>query len=492
MTSCSWKEIALFMMGFALLATAQLVLADATSLFFSHFWLDELFTVTIVTDPDLAHGMRALANVVDTHPPDLHLLLRLWTAILGSQDEAAFRSFSLLWIFLALLGIYLVLRDVFPPLPALAGVLAVWCHPLILRHAFEARFYGPWCAAAVWYALILSRALRSREFAVPRKGWLAALAVSSIFLCTIHYFGILTLALVSAAVFVRRPPWSKRYLSCLLAIALGPLALVGCLPFFLGQRAALTVGTWITPPDFAESVVGLSPLLLVFGLYYLRRFLVDNLPAESETSAVIGLVSLALLPAVLTVFSLLVQPATMARYILPALVALAPVTAFVTRLLPRAAQVVVCLFLAGVAIYDMSELAKHYRERDGRTNELIAALRALPADVPVVFEYTNSLYVVARYAPDQRERCFFLDFERQDLDRAGNHRIVTRDVARQVRAFGGPTGLMNWKEFRDLPTRLVVPGENLLEPIHHVQDRFPGFTLKPREAGIYELLSLSR
>ena len=84
------------------------------------------------SDPDLAHALQALANVVDTNPPNLHLLLRLWTGLIGSQSETVFRCFALLSMFLALCGIYVVLRDVFAPLPALAGVLAVWCHPLIL------------------------------------------------------------------------------------------------------------------------------------------------------------------------------------------------------------------------------------------------------------------------------------------------------------------------------------------------------------------------
>src|SRR4051794_21359055 len=148
-------EIGIVTAALAALLTLQLVLTDSLSLFRSHFWLDELFTFAIVSDPQLPHAMQALAGGVDTNPPCFHLLLRAFCGLVGGEPETAFRAFALLSMSLALVGIYLILREVFPPLAALAGVLAVWCHPLILRHAFEARSYGPLLAALVWYTYLL-------------------------------------------------------------------------------------------------------------------------------------------------------------------------------------------------------------------------------------------------------------------------------------------------------------------------------------------------
>lgn len=477
----SCREIVLVAGGLALLMAVQLWLSDAFYLFHSHFWVDELFTFAIVSDPDLPHAMEALANVVDTNPPNLHLLLRLWTGLWG-LSEVAFRSFALLAMLLALVGIYVVLRDLFAPLPALAGVLAVWCHPLIVRHAFEARFYAPWLAGAVWYAFVLSRALRS-----PRLGWLVAVAALSVFVCTIHYFGILTLGLITAGELCLSRPWDRRVLWCLAAIVPGPAALAACAPFYLGQRAALTLPTWNQPPDLLGTMTGLAPALAVVCVFYLRGLITARLRPGGDRLGTAGLVALALLPAVLIVFSLLLQPATMARYILPSLAVLGPLVALLVQFLPRAGIVVVCLILAGLSAWGMRNLAEQYRIRDRRTDELIATIRALPGAAPVAFEHVNSLYVIDHYAPEVGVRCFYLDFERDQVPQASNHRIIMRDVARQVARFRGRPGLVGWAEFRKLPARFVVPGEELGEPIHDVEARFPGFELKDMGAGLFEL-----
>jgi len=484
----SWKEVGIFSLSLAALMALQIVLANAGSLFESHFWLDELFTFAIVADPDLPHALNGLANAVDTNPPTLHLLLRLWTSVMGSQSEIAFRLFAFSSMFLALIGVYLVLRDLFPSLPAAAGVLAVWCHPLILRHAFEARFYGPWLAGLVWYAYILSRSLRSPA----HRGWIAALAAISVFVCTIHYFGILTLGLVTLFEMWAHRPWSRRLIPSVIALIFGPLALLACTPFYFGQRAALTVGTWVPAPDGIGALLGLAPLLVVFCLYYLRSVLQKHLPMDRNPSAVLGLLGLALLTPLLTLFSLTVQPATMARYILPSLAALAPVVAFLCLFLPRVGSVAVCLVLAIVSTFGLRDLADLYRQRDGRTNALAAAIRALPQDAPVAFEFTNALYVLDRYAPDLRPRLFFLEFERDEIEQASNHRIITRDVARQMTRFGDRHDLMSWTRFRSLPTKYVVPGEEPGEPLTNPDTRFPGLTLQPLQAGVYAVSDSTR
>ena len=484
----TWREIGGLAAGLAALFALQLVLSQSLSLFQAHFWLDELFTFAIVSDPELPHAMQALTDGVDTNPPTLHLLLRLFYGIVGGEAETAFRCFALLSMFLALVGIYLILREVFAPWPALAGVLAVWCHPLIQRHAFEARFYGPWLAALVWYTYVLARALRS-----PRPlGWLAAVAATSVLVCTIHYFGVITLVLVTLFELWANRPWGKRTLGCLAATSLGPLVLAACAPFFLGQRAALTVGTWITPPDLAGALVGFAPVLVVFCLYYLRGILAKHLPAGRDPSSVLGLVSLTLLPPALILFTVLVQPATMTRYILPTLAVLGPVVAFFSLFLPRAGQVGLCLALVAGGAWNLHDLAELKRDNDLQTSELIAAIRELPKGTPVVFEFTNSLYVVERYAPDLSSRCYFLDFERGQLPEASNHRIVTRDVARQYAKYRGQPGLMPWTQFKTLPRRYLVPGEELSEPAGDPEQRFPGFTLQPRQAGLYELIPVAQ
>src|SRR5262249_2170405 len=138
--------------------SGQIILSNCTYLLQRHFWLDEIYTQTLVSDPDLGHAMAALAGGVETHPPTLYALLRLYTALLGGASEVTLRTFALLSVIGALLGLYVGLRTVYGSLVALTPVLAIWGHGLVVHHAFEARFYGPLLAGAVWFAYFLNRA----------------------------------------------------------------------------------------------------------------------------------------------------------------------------------------------------------------------------------------------------------------------------------------------------------------------------------------------
>jgi hypothetical protein len=97
------REIVVLAGALAALAGAQLLIAGAGSLFARHFWLDEIFTHTLVADPSLAHSMRALADGVETHPPAFYLLLRAFAVVAGT-GEAALRAFVFLSTLVALLG----------------------------------------------------------------------------------------------------------------------------------------------------------------------------------------------------------------------------------------------------------------------------------------------------------------------------------------------------------------------------------------------------
>jgi hypothetical protein len=103
-------------------------------------------------------------------------------------------------VILGLLVAYLTLRRWTPPSAAFVAVIAVWAHPLLPFHTFEARFYGPFFlfAALLTYSVGIDRELaRSRT-----RDW--AIGVSSALLCTIHYFGILAWLLVFVTTLVPR------------------------------------------------------------------------------------------------------------------------------------------------------------------------------------------------------------------------------------------------------------------------------------------------
>src|SRR5207249_8836475 len=91
------------------------------------------------------------------NPPGVYLWLRLFTQIVGDSSETTFRVFSFLWVLVGLIGIYVAVRRIVAPLIAFGAVLAVWCNPLVLEYAFEARAYAPWLAGSIWLAVLAAR-----------------------------------------------------------------------------------------------------------------------------------------------------------------------------------------------------------------------------------------------------------------------------------------------------------------------------------------------
>jgi hypothetical protein len=471
-------------LALAVLIVLQLFITQSFSLFSRNFWLDEIFTYTIVSDPDLSHALQAVANGVETNPPTLHLLLKVFTAPFGGT-EAAFRLFALTSMAAGLLGLYLVLRDVFSPLAAMAGVLAVWCHPLITHHAFEARFYGPWLALVVWFTACLALALRR-----PDQKWLALpLGVLSILVCTIHYFGIITIGLVAIPQLWIHRRQSRLSPAILTAILSGPIVLAGCIPLLFMQRSALTVATWVDPISARGAVLGLLPLLVAACLYVLRGWLARRLPENGDPKAIVGLLGLLLLLPALTVFSLAVQPAMVARYALPSLLVVGILVAFLVQQLPRHLGMAICAVLLIISGYHLHELAGLYREEDRRMDRLIAAIREETGDAAVGFEFQHLLYVVHHYAPDLRGRCFFIDFETQDTEKASALRTFARDAARQYAASYGEPKLLPWKLYKLLPNRYMVPGLEIMEDDFFGGGNYQGYALRPIRSGLYELTS---
>jgi hypothetical protein len=495
--TASLAEMAVVALVLVTLLALQLVLSEPLYFFERNFWVDELSTFAIVTDPDLGHGLRALADHVDGNPPTLHLLLRAFTALTCGASEETVRAFAFLSVVVALLGIYAALRQAFSGPTAFTAVLAIWCHPLVIHHAFEGRFYGPWLAAAVWFAYLLSRSPSS-----GRKGlWNVLLAASAVLLCTIHYFGIFSFALITGFEFLFHCPVKRFTRTNLAAIALGPLALLACMPFYLGQEAALTVPTWLDPPsvegviEFGGDVLFpryLAGILLVPWLFFLLQARGPDPrpePRPSQAAALAGMSGLVLLPVVLIVFSLAIQPVLLGRYAIPAVAALAPAVGFLVARTSRVWAVGLCLFFVLVGTRTLMTECVNYQDEEQKTQELISAIRNQTGTAPVAFESSHELSVVCRYAPDLADRCYFLDFERGQIGLVDNRRIILRDLSRKVAENYGKPALISWDALRHLPKHYVVlDTDGYQERIARAGELYPGFTPAQIEHHLYELV----
>src|SRR5215472_12728626 len=181
---------------------AQLAVSKSLTLFNRYLWLDEIVTHVLVRDPNLGRSTRAVASGLDTNPPAYHLLLRAFLKLTRADDEIAMRSFALLATIAALIGLYATVRLAAPPVVAIAVLLAIWQHPLVLRLAFEGRMYALWLASSVWFASALARTWTS-----PIDLRLQVLLISTgLLTCASHTLGPLVLGLSAGAMLVARGP----------------------------------------------------------------------------------------------------------------------------------------------------------------------------------------------------------------------------------------------------------------------------------------------
>jgi hypothetical protein len=486
------------------------LVGDPFFLFHRNFWVDELHTYAIVSDPDFLHSMEALANCVDGSPPTFHVLLRLFTTLTGGAGEGSHRAFAFVCVLLALAGIYTALRQVFARWVSFTAVLAVWNHPLVLVHAFEGRYYGPWLAATVWFAYFFARTRVS-----PRPLNQFFLALTAVLVCTIHYFGIFTLGLVTCfELLLHRPSRTSRWTG-LAAAGLGAIALLACTPFYLRQRAGLSVPTWIEVKDLKGTIkfvkAALEPgylwVVLLGGWLALLTGpgrgdrgrpagpdaagawpRPDGGPAFRAAplgpNVLAGLSGVVLLPLVIIVFSLVVQPSLEDRYAMPAAAALAPAVAFVLARAPRVWLAGFCALFIVVGTVRLRENCQGYREADESTEYLIEVIRRQTGDAPVVFESIHQLYVVGRYAPDLAGRCYKLDFENDEIG-SEPARLIDRDLARRFAESYGKPGLMKWADVCRLRKKFIVPDDDVAEiNVSEVEDLYPGFKLAVVEGGL--------
>lgn len=333
--SPSRGEAALAALALVLLTVVVLVLADAAVLVTRPFWVDELIAVMIANRPSPAAVLGDLASGADGGASLLHVGLWLVRVVAGTLTPALVRLLSLAAVLGTLVLVFLVLRRRFPVAAAVAGTLAVGAHALVIEHSYEGRFYGPWllaCAALAW----LLGGRQERE----TRGNAVALAAVAVAMCTIHFYGILTLGLMSAAVVAMHGTDWRRGWAIVRPAALGLAALVVVVPLAIAQRVAYSVPSWL--PDFRPAQ--LASLLSEFwlatiplaaaALIVLMRVgrtawsrhdpLSTHARSAAQDPAIVALAALGLLPLVLAALSIAGQPSMLSRYAIPAALVWAP------------------------------------------------------------------------------------------------------------------------------------------------------------------------
>jgi hypothetical protein len=448
----------------ALAASVGLLLIAGGSILWTRpLWFDEICCTLFVVE-GAASPLEVVARVArgeDYAPPLLHVMAWIAGKLAGDLTPVVLRTMALLCVSLALLGLYSALRRRYERLPSLAGVLAVATHSLVLAHAFEGRFYGPWLLFASLFAWSLGiDAGRARSY---RRD--ASMAIASILLVTIHWFGVLSLGLMGVAAMLARRPWRLGVRLVAPGIA-GLVALALCVPLVLAHRAgAVEVDALWVPPLSAAQIGVMVRLFFLSTVPVLAivLLLIDALrepgtrPAAADVGGVqsslrdpsiAALLSLGLFPVVLIVVSIVLQPSMLDRYAIVTVLAWAPLAALAVSSLDRGGRVVAVLFFATLVVLAARRTMADKRDfaEMVRLNEAAYA-RALTMDLPVVFASLHTAYPVA--GPRRAERrALFVDLpdstirEMVPQERLGwlrRHIAVERNIARgHARVYGFP------------------------------------------------------
>ena len=393
-------------------------------LFTRPLWVDEWFTVLVASHASPVDVIADLRHGADGGASLFHLLAWALRAVTGGLSPTLLHAMSLASMWGALVIVYAVLRRRFSRDASIAGVLAAGANSLVVTHAFEGRFYALWVLCCAFFAWSLGLTSRRRTVVV---------AIAAILLTTSHWYGVVSLALMSSAVFVSHGKNWRDGLKCVAPAAAGLLAFVVISPLAAGQQGALTVASWI--PDFAIGQLdGLAgtfwfawiPLVafgaLIIAIVWRERSEAGPPVAIAARSAVrdpsiVALFSLALMPLALVVLSLAGRPSMLARYALPAVLAWGPWVAFTMDLLGRWPARAFALVLVVVWTRNVGAEADRKRKYTLGIEQNVSLLRqAERLGIPIVFQSQHTMYPLEAATRGRGSSGVYLDLPDSTLD----------------------------------------------------------------------------
>ncbi len=255
------KEIRLLSLGVFFLLAGSLI----ASLFFKagYLWMDEVLSVTLISDSSLAHLNEAIVSGMDANPP---LFPNLYWVLghVGSLNPHFLRAVSVVIFALAMALFYRFTTRLIgsPVLNFVLLTLLVALTYLNLALSTQIRGYSLFLLIACGFFVTLQRLMTA-----PNRGkWLAMLFLTGSGLVFTHNFGLFYLA-ASGAFFALFFLWSNdRNYVRVLAVHLGILALWFVLwyPSFAVQAEAGKPHSWIPLPtglSFFGTVGELAPTI---------------------------------------------------------------------------------------------------------------------------------------------------------------------------------------------------------------------------------------
>jgi hypothetical protein len=393
-------------------------------LFTRPLWVDEWFTVLVASHASPIDVIADLRHGADGGASLFHLLVWALRAVTGGLSPTLLHAMSLVSTWGALLFVYVVLRRRFSRDASIAGMLAAGANTLVVAYAFEGRFYALWVLCAAFFAWSLGLTTRRRSLVV---------AIAAILLTTSHWYGVISLAMMSAAVFVSYGRNWRDGLRCVVPGSAGLVAFLLISPLAAGQQAVLTVASWV--PDFKIGQIGglastfwLAGIPIVaFGalivaiMWRERSEFGPPVALATRTAvrdpSIVALFSLTLMPVALVALSLVGRPSMLARYALPAVLAWGPWVAFAMDLLGRWPARAFALALVVVWVRNFGAEARRKHAFTLGIEQNASLLRqAERLGVPIVFQSQHTMYPLEAATRGRGSLGVYLDLPDSTLD----------------------------------------------------------------------------
>ena len=475
---------------------ALVIAAQASYLIVRNLWLDEICTYLLVNDPSLAHMFDALLHGADSNVPGLYLILRGIRGLGIPINEVTLRLFSGACGVLALTGIYGCLRFVFDRISSALAVVTLFSGYLLISQFFEGRFYAPWFAICAWFCYCLA-VIRLRPRAIEAQ---IALAVLTVLMLSIHYFGVFSFVAIAAGDWLtERQPFRRRWARRWPLLFAVPM--IGVIAFFYGpQKRALTVPTWIEDPtvpgvyDFLKQTLALTPMAILAALAGIcwvgKRFWKFMYRGDVVSiRPVAGLTALAAVPVIEVVFSYAKQPAMVDRYGLPGLGGAAVALAWLYSRLNRTIAVGAALCFVAFSGYRFHSAANEQLLANEEIGYYASVLEKAPPGELILCERRHDLYPMVLYFPELKGRIFLLDFETSEesaetLAPSMRYNIVERDANRAV--------VQSYPQMQLYPKRRLSKGLTFLLVASdgnekRLEERFPGAKVMHVSYRIFEI-----
>lgn len=437
-----------------LIAVVLSVIFTATYAAFGHtlllrpFWMDEVHSWLLISDPDASHAVQSLQQGADYNPPVYYFVARAFSSVV-TLNEHNLRMLSALLILSAAIGLAMVFARRMTWLAAVGCSLLLCSQEIVVLQSTEVRFYALWLSLLTWFCVLLTTGIRRFQ-----SGQWVALALLAALIAGTHYFGVISVGIASMAFVVVRRFQNEAIIRAAIPMVAAVCVVAFCLPLLSGQKAVLTAPTWVKPATFERSgayVTQFFPMMLLLvsaaiwlvGLLLSRsesnnasqnetgRMSRDSQPgslASSDDLFVFG--SLLLMPLVLIIFSIVIQPALVNRYAVAACLWLVPVLTLLLKTMETRKSVLVlvagCVMFAFAVRHGSATWDFNLQE----SQELTEQLKLIPDGEVVLFENRIDFWMLQHRGPHQS--WYQLDFETSEESGVSNLRLVQRDVGRAI------------------------------------------------------------